>query len=209
MSYRWTALLRLFTYFFCFGGIVEILCLIGSLRKDSYNRKVFEKYREIAGSRAVVVEGNYRDFPLYNSDLHETSFPRSIIDLGEKILFSDGILFFSPEYNYSLPGPLKNAIDWISRLEPQPFANKPTSVIGASPGRLGTSRMQYHLRQMAVFVDLVFLNKPEVMISEVDKVFNESGVLVDPLTQDILKKHFEKFHEFVQEQQNVKTPSAA
>jgi len=89
----------------------------------------------------------------------------------QKILAADGVVFASPEYNYSVSGVLKNAIDWLSRLTPQPFAGKPMAVFGASGGPLGTARAQYHLRQMMVFLDGRFVNKPEVMIGAAQTKF--------------------------------------
>ena len=175
-----------------------ILVLIGSLREKSYNRAAFNLYQKIAGERMKFVEGRYDDFPLYNDDLREKNGPpESVAKLGEAIRKADGVLFFSPEYNYSVPGPLKNALDWLSRLPEQPFAGKPAAIIGASPGKIGSARMQYHLRQIGIFLDIRFMNKPEVMISEVHKLVNEKNELTDEGTRKFLEKHLEAFEAFI------------
>lgn len=176
---------------------MKIVAMIGSLRKQSLNRSVFNYYRQIA-SAVEIIEGVYADFPIYNQDIQDKGFPPSVEKLGELIRESDGVLFFSPEYNYSIPGGLKNAVDWLSRLPNQPFVGKPASILSASPGRLGGARMQYQFRQVGVFIDLKLMNKPEVMISEAHKQINEHGELVDESTQRFLQKHLDAFSKFVQ-----------
>ena len=111
------------------------------------------------------------DWPLYNADVQAQGFPDKVQAAQQKMLAADGIVFASPEYNYSVSGVLKNAIDWLSRMTPQPFAGKPMAVFGASGGPLGTARSQYHLRQMMVFLDGRFVNKPEVMIGAAPSKF--------------------------------------
>lgn len=96
------------------------------------------------------------------------------------------MLFVTPEYNYSVPGGLKNAIDWLSRLSPQPFAGKPAAVMGASIGMLGTARMQYHMRQIGVFLDLHFINRPEVMVGQAAGRVDEAGHLNDDRTREFI-----------------------
>ena len=93
------------------------------------------------------------------------------------------MLIATPEYNYSISGVLKNAIDWVSRTDPQPFANKPVAIMGASPGALGTARAQYDLRRMCVYLDAHLLNKPEVMISAAHTRFDADGRLTDQATR--------------------------
>lgn len=95
-----------------------------------------------------------------------------VTKLAEQVAAADGVIFISPEYNYSIPGFMKNALDWVSRLPNQPFHDKPVAIMGASPFRLGTVRMQYHLRQVLLFLDARQLSRPEVMISFADKLFD-------------------------------------
>ena len=114
----------------------------------------------------------------------------SSLQCGLSILIrdADAILFVTPEYNYSVPGVLKNAIDWASRPPEQPFAGKPAAIMGASPGVIGTARAQYHLRQIAVFLDLKVLNKPEVMIGGAADRFDSAGNLTHEPTREFIGK---------------------
>lgn len=140
----------------------------------------------------MLEEGRIEEIPVYNQDLGEA--PASVMELAKRIKESDGVTFFSPEYNYSIPGVLKNAIDWLSRSDLKPFDTKPAAVIGASPGNVGTARMQYHLRQVGVFLKLSFLNKPEVMIGKASEKLKD-GQIIDDATIEILKKHDKAFAE--------------
>lgn len=177
----------------------KIAVIIGSLRKDSYNRKLFETYKELSKDKFEFVEIEIAKLPHYNADLDEAGECKDLLSsIDKSIKASDGVLFFSPEYNYSLPGFVKNGIDWISRIKDQPFSNKKASIIGASPGKVGTARMQYHLRQIAVFLNLHILNKPEVMVGSVHELFSDEGKLLDEKTKEFLKKHIEAFNEFME-----------
>lgn len=170
----------------------KVIALIGSLRKDSINRQIFDNYKKLASDYFDLEEGSIESIPLYNQDIENE--PDTVVALAEKIKESDGVIFFSPEYNYSIPGVLKNAIDWLSRNELKPFDNKPAAVIGGSPGNIGTARMQYHLRQVGVFLNLRFLNKPEVMIGKAfDKI--ENGTITDESTVEVLQAHIRAFAE--------------
>lgn len=177
---------------------MNIVGMVGSLRQNSYNRMVFNFYQKMIQGSSELTEGKIADFPLYNEDLRENAPPAAVTRLAEQLRQADAILFFSPEYNYSIPGPLKNAIDWVSKLTDQPFAGKPVSIVSASPGKFGGARMQYQLRQVGVFLDMRFLNRPEVTIAEVHKKVNAQGELTDEDTRKFLALHFEKFTEFVQ-----------
>lgn len=179
---------------------MNLLAIVGSLRKSSYNRRVFKHYQKMAGNKVDLQEGRHDDFPLYNEDIREKAMPESVTRLGQQIREAAGILIFSPEYNYSIPGVLKNTLDWLSKLPTPSFAGKPVAVLSASPGKLGGARMQYHLRQVAVTLDMRMLNKPEVMISEVHKKFNAEGELIDADTAKFLLSHFEQFQKFIGEQ---------
>ncbi len=168
----------------------KVIAIVGSLRKESVNRQLFNNYKDLAKEYFVLEEASIGEIPLYNQDIEQE--PSSVTSLALKIAESDGIIFFSPEYNYSIPGVLKNAIDWLSRSKLKPFDGKPAAIIGGSPGNIGTARMQYHLRQVGVFLNLKFINKPEVMVG---KVFNklENGEINDQDTIDIFEKHIKHF----------------
>lgn len=175
---------------------MKILMLIGSLRKESYNRKLAEAYQAQADSDAEFVEGDYSKFPLYSEDIQKAGFPKEVELLANQIRSADAVLIVSPEYNYSVPGALKNAFDWISRVLQQPFAGKPSAIIGASMGGIGTARMQYHMRQIGVFLDMQFMNKPEVMVGKVQNMIDQSGRLNDEATLKFLRTHFDAFKKF-------------
>lgn len=176
---------------------MDIAVIVGSLRKESFNRKLYNAYREIASDDYNFKELSIHKFPLYNQDLEAANFPEDVESVADRIKECDGVLIFSPEYNYSVPGYLKNAIDWLSRVDEQPFAGKAMSILGASPSSNGTARMQYHFRQVGVTLDMRLLNKPEVIVSKAPEKFNEQGDLTDESTRKILKRHCEKFKEFI------------
>jgi len=150
---------------------IKLVAFCGSLRKGSFNRLALQAFIERLPQGASVETIEIGDWPLYNADIQAQGFPAPVQAAQQKMLAADGIVFASPEYNYSVSGVLKNAIDWLSRITPQPFAGKPMAVFGASGGPLGTARAQYHLRQMMVFLDGRFVNKPEVMIGAAPSKF--------------------------------------
>ena len=174
-----------------------IAVLIGSLREKSYNRMLFEAYQNMSEGKFRFEEIKYHDFPFYNQDLQDIEMPQQVKDAGSIVRESAGVLFISPEYNYSLPGALKNAIDWLSRLENQPFKGKPAAIMGCSPSNQGTARMQYHLRQMGVFLDLRVMNGPEVMVSQCQNKFSDKGQIEDARTKEILRDHIQAFKQFI------------
>ena len=167
---------------------VRLLAFCGSLRKGSYNAAALRAAEELAPAGVTMETADFRDLPLYDADLQAQGFPPGVLRLEAQIRAADALLFATPEYNYSVPGALKNAIDWISRLKDQPFAGKAAGIIGASGGPVGTARAQYHLRQIGVFLDLRFLNKPEVMIGAAQDRFDAEGRLTDAKTREFLGK---------------------
>jgi len=124
------------------------------------------------------------DLPLYNEDVRELGYPAPVSQLRAQMAKADALLIVTPEYNYSVPGVLKNAIDWASRPPDQPFNKKPVAIMGASPGRVGTARAQYHLRQTFVCLNANVLNKPEVLVGGVSGLFDDSGLLTDQSTRE-------------------------
>ena len=124
---------------------MNVISICGSLRKGSYNRIVMNLLPSYAPAGMKVSEAPpWADFPIYNADIQNTTgFPASVQKLAEAIRAADGVIFVSPEYNYSIPGGLKNAIDWVSRVPNQPFVGKPVALISATGGILGGGRMQY------------------------------------------------------------------
>lgn len=170
------------------GRLVHILGIAGSLRKGSYNRAALRAAQELAPEGADIELFELDTIPLFNQDL-EPQMPRAVADLKARIREADAVLFVTPEYNYSVPGVLKNAIDWASRpYGDNSWDGKPAAIMGASPGMLGTARAQYHLRQMLVFLNMYPLNRPEVMIARAQEKFDGEGNLTDPETRKRIAK---------------------
>lgn len=168
---------------------LKILGLCGSLRQGSYNQAALRVAQELAPAAGMIIESaDISELPLYDEDVRAQGFPAPVERLRKQIREADGLLFVTPEYNYSIPGVLKNAIDWASRPPEQPFADKPAAVMGASPGALGTARAQYHLRQSLVFLNVHVLNAPEVMIASAHERFDAQGRLTHEPTREFMAK---------------------
>ena len=178
---------------------LHFVTLLGSLRKASLNGGVARALPALAPEGVTIAAlGSVGEFPLYNADVQAKGIPAPVEAMGAEIKAADGLIVVSPEYNYSIPGGLKNAIDWLSRLSPQPFAKKPILIQSASPGALGGARMQYNLRQSFVFLDGCVFNTPEVMISGAGAKFDAAtGDLTDEGTREFLRKQLAAFANFV------------
>jgi chromate reductase, NAD(P)H dehydrogenase (quinone) len=178
---------------------LNVLVICGSLRKGSYNAMVANTLPALVPAGMKIAPSPTIVMPLYNADVqNEQGFPAPATALADAIRAADGVVIVSPEYNYSIPGVLKNAIDWVSRLPNQPFANKPVALQSASQGPLGGPRMQYHLRQCLIFNDAFTLNKPEIFVGGVkSKVDEAKGVLTDQPTLDIIKQQLAGFAKFI------------
>src|SRR5262249_46439423 len=138
---------------------------------------------------------SFAEFPLYNADIqNSTGFPAAVNALADAIRGSEGVIFITPEYNFSIPGGLKNAIDWLSRLQNQPFAGKPVALESASPGPVGGARVQYDVRRTMMFLDAFTLNKPEIFVGNCVAKFDEkSGELKDETTRNLIKQQLTAF----------------
>lgn len=170
------------------GQSIKVLGISGSLRRGSFNTAALRAARELApAGMAVELHEGLRDIPPYDDDLRQgQGYPPPVEDLRARIKAADALLIATPEYNYSVPGVLKNAIDWASRPPEQPFDGKPVAIMGASPGVLGTARAQYHLRQMFVYLNGHLLNRPEVMIGQANTRFDAEGRLTDEKTREFI-----------------------
>jgi chromate reductase len=166
---------------------LHFVTLLGSLRKASYNAVVARALPALA-PEGVTIEplGSVSDFPLYNADIQAEGFPPAVLAMGEAIARADGVIIVTAEYNYSVPGVLKNALDWLSRLPAQPFEAKPVAIQSGSPGLIGGARAQHHLRQILVFLDAAVLNKPEVMISQ---IMTRVDVAANAITDEATRTH--------------------
>lgn len=181
--------------------MANVISICGSLRKGSYNRMVMNLLSELAPSEMIIKEApSFAEFPLYNADIqNSTGFPDAVITLADAIHAADGVIFCTPEYNFSLPGGLKNAIDWVSRLPNQPFAGKPIAIQSASPGPLGGGRVQYDLRRAMVFLDALTLNRPEIFIGSCASKFDDkTGELKDDTTRTFIRQQLEAFAKFIE-----------
>ncbi|KAJ3687991.1 hypothetical protein LUZ61_017155 [Rhynchospora tenuis] len=173
-------------------AVLKIAGISGSLRKGSYNRGLIRSAIEICNESIKGVEVEHVDItplPLLNTDLEvDGKFPAPVEEFRQKIASADAILFASPEYNYSIAGPLKNAVDWASRGQ-NCWADKPAAVVSAG-GFFGGGRSQYHLRQVGVFLDLHFINKPELFVQAFSSPtkFDSEGNLIDADTKEKLKQ---------------------
>ena len=164
---------------------IKLAAFCGSLRKASFNRLALKAFAERLPPGTTLSTIEIGDWPLYDADVQAQGFPVGVQAAQKAMLEADGIVFATPEYNYSVSGVLKNAIDWLSRMTPQPFAAKPVALFGASMGVLGTARAQYQLRQTLVFLDGRPVNKPEVMIAQAQNKFAD-GKLTDEATGKLL-----------------------
>jgi len=180
---------------------LHVICICGSLRKASYNRMVMNALTGLAPSNLHLTEAPpFGDFPLYNFDIQETSgVPPAVQKLADAVRAADGVIFNSPEYNFSMPGGLKNAIDWVSRVKNQPFAGKPIAVQSAANGTLGGGRMQYDLRRSMIFLDAVTLNKPEIFIGNCSqKIDAATGKITDQQTVGFITQQLAAFAKFIE-----------
>src|SRR5687767_7784493 len=166
---------------------IRILGIAGSLRKTSFNRGALRSAVELAPEGVSVEVFELDGIPGFNQD-DEQNPPEKVAELKRKIREADAILFVTPEYNYSVPGVLKNAIDWASRpYGDSAWNGKPAAIMGASIGGIATARAQYHLRQMMVFLNMFPVNQPEVMIGNAGEKFDEQGNLTDEKTKDYIR----------------------
>ena len=170
---------------------LRILGLAGSLRRQSYNRAALRAAQQLCPTGMTLEIGELDQIPPYNQD-QEHPAPDSVQHMKRQITSANAILFVTPEYNYSVSGVLKNAIDWGSRPYGHSAWNgKPCAIMGASVGMLGTARAQYHLRQMCVFLNMFPLNQPEVMIAHAAEKFDGDGNLTDLHTRDKIRQLLE------------------
>jgi len=171
---------------------MKILGIAGSIREGSYNRAMLRAAQSLVPEGATIETFDIKGLPGFSQD-DETNPPAQVVELKQLIRDADAILFVTPEYNYSVPGVLKNAIDWASRpYGDSAWTRKPVAIMGASVGTLGTARAQYHLRQMFVFLNMFAVNQPEVMISQAHKHFDTEGNLIDDAAKKLIRQLLEE-----------------
>lgn len=167
--------------------MTKIVGLCGSLRQGSWNGLLLKAFAEALPEGVDYAEAGIAEVPHFDADvLAEGGMPAAAQVLTQQLIKADAIVIASPEYNYSVPGVLKNAIDWVSRAPEKPFANKPVLILSASVSMLGGVRMQYHLRQIMVFLEAHVLNRPEIFVAQAPSRFDADGKLSDAMTRDLL-----------------------
>jgi chromate reductase, NAD(P)H dehydrogenase (quinone) len=166
---------------------ITVLGICGSLRKGSYNLAALRAAIELMPAGMTIQIADISQFPLYNEDVRAQGFPPPVETFRQQIIAADALLFACPEYNYSMSGVLKNAIDWASRPPDQPFAGKPAAMMGAGAGMAGTARAQSDLRRSCVFLDIHPLNKPEVLIGQAQTKFDANGRLTDEAARGFIR----------------------
>jgi chromate reductase, NAD(P)H dehydrogenase (quinone) len=177
---------------------LNVIAICGSLRKGSFNRMLMKATMCLAPDTMKFTEApSFAEIPVYDFDAQNSSgFPAAAEAWANAIRAADGILIVSPEYNWSIPGGLKNAIDWVSRMKQPPMTDKPVLLQSAAGGILGGSRMQYHLRQCLVSQDAVCYGRPEVIVTFAAQKFDESGNLKDQGAIDLIKQQLAGFEKF-------------
>jgi chromate reductase len=179
--------------------ILNIVVICGSLRRGSYNAALARALPALAPAGTKLTAGPPFDtIPHYNADAQNAGLPVSVSAFADAIRAANGVIIVSPEYNWSIPGALKNAIDWVSRMKDQAFANKPVALQSCATGPLGGARMQYHLRQSLTSIDAFLFGRPEVLVSFAAQKFDEKSLeLKDQPTIDIVKQQLVAFEAFI------------
>ena len=162
---------------------INVLGICGSLRAKSFNRSALLAAAELMPAGMQLTVADYVDVPLFNQDVQDKGFPEAVMRLAQQIREADALLIASPEYNFSISGVLKNAIDWLSRVPAPPFKDKPVAILSATMGPLGGARQQYELRKVLGSQDALVLVKPEVFIGQAQTKFDAEGKLTDAATR--------------------------
>jgi chromate reductase len=179
---------------------LNVLVICGSLRKGSYNAALTRALPALKPPEMnLITAPPFETLPLYNADIQEASgFPGPAEDIAAAIRSADAVLFVSPEYNWSMPGGLKNMIDWVSRMKDQPFNGKPVAIQSCSQGPLGGARMQYHWRMSMTFLNAFIFGTPEIFVGSAQTKFDKDTLeLKDQPTKDMVKLQLAAFAKFI------------
>jgi chromate reductase, NAD(P)H dehydrogenase (quinone) len=177
---------------------MNVLGISGSLRRASYNTMALHAAQKLAPQGMRIELADISGIPLYNDDVRLAGYPQPVLDFVKKVRAADAVLIVTPEYNFSIPGVLKNTLDWSSRPPETPFDGKPVAIMGASPGQVGTARVQYHLRQVFLFLNAQAVIKPEVFINHCASKFNAEGELIDAPTAKVIGELLEALQKLKQ-----------
>ncbi len=183
--------------------IVKVVGISGSLRKGSFNTSLLAAASSLLPDGMEIKIAEIGNLPLYNADLEEDNEPEVVRRFRELLSAGDGFVLASPEYNYSIPGTLKNAIDWASRASDSPLVGKPVALMGASPGLMGTARMQLAFRPVFQYLNMIPVNKPEVIVMQAHKKFDSEGHLIDEHIIEIVRKQLLALKALVVQQQTI------
>jgi chromate reductase len=178
---------------------LNVITICGSLRKASFNAALARQLPKLAPAGMAITAGpSLEAIPLFNQDVLDIGVPPAVETLASAMRAADGVVIVSPEYNWSMPGTLKNAIDWLSKVKNQPFEGKPVAIQSAAPGQLGGARMQYHLRQSLIGIGAEMLVRPEIFVNVAAQKFaKETLELSDQPTIDIIKQQLGNFDKFI------------
>jgi len=178
---------------------VNVISIVGSLRKGSFNAALARELPKFApAGMSIAAAPSWAKFPVYNADdQNAAGFPADVTALSDAIRAADGVIFVTPEYNYGIPGGLKNAIDWVSRIKDQPFKDKPVAIQSATGGPMGGARMQYHMRQAMVFLNAYTLNTPEIFVGSAHTKFNDKMEFTDEVGINFIKQQLAGFEAMI------------
>lgn len=183
---------------------MKIIGISGSLRKESLNTKLLHEVKNIFSSDADFEEFTLENIPLYNGDIEAGGEPSGVFDLKQRIRGADGVIIVSPEYNFSVSGVMKNAIDWISRPPADaPLSGKAVGIMGASTGGFGTMRAQVHLRDILHSLNARVMDYPEIFISRADKKLSQQGSVLDEADRENVEKFRVAFLQWIESVQNM------
>ncbi|QIL82570.1 NAD(P)H-dependent oxidoreductase [Diaphorobacter sp. HDW4A] len=182
---------------------MDIVGICGSNRAQSFNRMVLNLAGECMPAPMTLSTLEWEAVPPFNADLLAKGFPDTVQALRERIRRADGVVIVTPEYNFSVPGMLKNLIDWISRGEDQPFAHKPLAILSATTGPLGGARVQYDLRKIMMFMNAATMVKPEVFVGNAAQKFDADAQCTDELTRKFVTAQMTAFKSWIERQQRA------
>ncbi|MBF5005150.1 NADPH-dependent FMN reductase [Diaphorobacter caeni] len=188
---------------------MDIVGICGSQRGQSFNRMLLALAGECMPAPMTLETLDWDAVPPFNADLLAKGFPDSVQALRERIRRADGVVIVTPEYNFSVPGMLKNLIDWLSRGEDQPFAHKPLAILSAATGPLGGARVQYDLRKIMMFMNAATLMKPEVFVGSAAQKFDADGRCTDALTRQFVTAQMTAFKAWIERQQRASSATPA
>jgi len=178
---------------------IHLMGISGSLRSSSFNTALLRAAQELMPEGMGMEIYDLAPIPMYDQDLvKDGKFPEPVEAMRRKMTESDGLMIATPEYNFSVPGVLKNALDWASRPPDSPLEGKPAAIMGATSGNFGTVRAQMHLRQVLLYSNTHTLRKPEVLVMNAAEKFDGNGRLVDETTRDFLRQMLEAYQEWIE-----------